>query len=61
LFGNFLNKANVIKKNKYYAALVSMTDINITYRLGLNRVSNFAEHRVFEAVFAEYRVPIRSS
>ena len=30
------------------------------YNLGLNRVSNFAEYRVFEAIFAEYRVPIPS-
>jgi len=26
--------------------------------LGLNRVPKFAEYRVFEAVFAKYRVPI---
>ena len=28
--------------------------------LGLNLVPNFAEYRVFEAVFAEYQVPIPS-
>jgi len=28
--------------------------------LGLNRVPNFAEYQVFEAVFVEYRVPIPS-
>ena len=28
--------------------------------VGLNRVPNFAEYQVFEAVFAEFRVPIPS-
>jgi len=55
----------------HYAALASCTwlsslmeekpwSIFLCWPVGLNRVPNFAEYRVFEAVFAEYWVPIPS-
>ena len=40
--------------------LLNRARIQLEVLLGLNRVPNYAEYRVFEAIFAKYRVPMAS-